>query len=215
MALIYKYQKGSKLMTPGIIPMDPMMNLLLDPRKVPQTGVVVDKRTNQAYYTGDKSSGSFPVLTGKNPERNANKFDMSLLDKRKGLRNTPTGYYLAGSMATKTDSDDQKYYGGMVSSLKPIEAFGQVKPNAKDLALHRVYSDNSANPNDVEYLNRMSKLNSKSTKDNYASYGCINCSKESYLELQKNFPKGDTVLVLDSKLPVDSKLLQKVKKNAK
>jgi hypothetical protein len=198
MALIYKYQKGNKLMTPGIIPMDPMMNLLLDPRQIPQTGVVVDKRTNKAYYTGDQSNGSFPVLTGKNPERNANKFDMSLLDRKKSLRNTPMGYYTFGSTATKTDSDDQKYYGGLVSAMKPIEAFGQTKPKAKGLAMHRVYSDNSANPNDPEFLSRMGKLLSKSGKDNYASYGCVNCSKESYEALQKNFPKGDTLMVLDS-----------------
>jgi len=202
-------------MTPGIIPMDPLMHQYLDPKQLPQTGVIIDKRTNQAYYIGDQSKGSFPVLTGKNPERNANKFDMNLLDKKKSLRNTPMGYYTFESTATKTDSDDQKYYGGLVSALKPIEAFGQPKPKAKDLAMHRAYSDNSKNPNDPEFLSRMSKLLSKNPYDNYASYGCINCSKESYEALQKNFPQGDTLLVLDSRLPKDAALLNQAKLKTK
>lgn len=161
-----------------------------DKRKIPQSGLVVDKRTNQAYYFGDKGEkGSFPVLTGANPDLNYNAYSIEELDKHPELRNTPTGYY---NLFPANDIYGEKGFDNL-----PIPAFGTAAPYAKSLATHV-----TAEPE------KRAKLYKRSADNRAVSWGCINCEKPSINTLTSVFPKGDTALVLDSKKAADLALLQ-------
>lgn len=193
MSLIYKYQNGAQ------IP---------EKRKIPQSGVVVDKRTNQAYFFGDKGeSGTFPVLTGKNPDGDKNTYSLQELKGNAKLRNTPTGYYTVNRESTYKPTDVMQHYSGMVRDVEPIPAFGVPAPKSKDLGFHLTYMDPS---NPAVYKNRDSLYRGKES-DRNASYGCINCEKESYEAFNKALPKTDTMLVLDSKNLNDRLLLEQAK----
>lgn len=184
----------------------------MDQRKIPQSGMVVDKRTNQAYYFGDKGeTGSFPVLTGKNPEGKNNTYSLSQLKKNAKLRNTPSGYYEVKKESTYKSNDMMDHYAGMMRDVEPISAYGVPAPNAKDLGFHLTYMD-PFNP--AVYKNRDSLYRGKET-DRNASYGCINCEKESYEAFNKALPKTDTMMVLDSQNPMDLKLLEQAKARMK
>ena len=208
-----------------------------DMRKAPQTGVVVDKRNNQAYYIGDKKqSGSFPVLTGKNVEGNYNPYNVTQLANNPELRNTPVGYYKLGLPAL-TDPESKrkilledsgakgkegswlksamKEYLGKIRDIDPISAYGMPAPVASNLGFHRAYSDNAFNPKDPVFVERMKKLNSQNPNMRCTSYGCINVADASYDEIARVFPTSDTLMVLDSDNPLDAEILRQFKIRAK
>jgi hypothetical protein len=183
----------------------------VDKRKIPQSGLVVDKRTNQAYYFGDKGEkGSFPVLTGANVDLNYNPYELEELEKHPELRNTPTGYYLMGT-AFKDDPSDREYKG-QFRRLMPISAYNTAAPIASapntDLGLHTSYSSNRNNPFDKEFLRREGLYNKVDPAWRNTSFGCVNCQEENYNTLRNVFPGRDTALVLDSKRAADLALLQ-------
>jgi len=207
-----------------------------DMRKAPDTGVVVDKRNNQAYYIGKKQSGSFPVLTGKNVEGNYNPYNVTQLGNNPKLRNTPVGYYKLGvpslsqpGIKNKPLMEDdgtigkpgsyynyiQKDYLGKIRDITPISAYGQPAPVAKDLGFHRAYSDNAFNPKDPEFVRRTKLLNSENPNMRCTSYGCINVADASYDEIARVFPTSDTLMVLDSDNPLDAEILRQFKIRAK
>jgi len=196
-------------------------NISVNGKKLPSSGVVIDKRGNQAYYFGDQGqTGTFPVLTGKNPNRNANVFSMEDLESNPMLRNTPTGYYImdvpeVDKASTKANKDYYNYlmkdYAGKVRNLNPISAFGVPAPIAADLGFHRSYSSNAANPNDAEYKRREA-LYSKDPKMRCTSFGCVNAQDASYDEIYKAFPTRDTLLVLDPNNADDLRLLEIAKR---
>ncbi len=198
---------NGKLATGSKYPLPPA-----DKRRIPQSGMVVDKRTNQAYYFGDKGeTGNFPVLTGKNPDGNINTYSLSDLKENSKLRNTPTGYYTINKESTYKSPDMLQHYAGMMRDVEPIPAFGVPAPKSKDLGFHLTYMD-PFNP--AVYKNRDSLYRGKEY-DRNASYGCVNCEKESYEAFNKAVPKTDTMMVLDSKNYADRILLEQAKSRMK
>lgn len=183
-----------------------------DKRKIPQSGIVVDKRTNNAYYFGDKGeTGKFPVLTGRNVEGNTNTYSLDQLEKNSKLRATPVGYYTVKRESLYKPKDVMEHYSGMVRDVDPITAFGVPAPKSKDLGFHLTYTDPK---NPVVFKNRDSLYRGKESARN-ASYGCINCERESYQAFNNAVPKTDTLLVLDSKNYADRKLLEQAKSRIK
>lgn len=182
-----------------------------DKRKIPQSGMVIDKRTNQAYYFGDKGeTGSFPVLTGLNPELNSNTYSAQTLNQNPQLKNTPVGYYMLEQGLPKTPYTNT-YYNGRIRPMQPIPAFGMNAPDSEDLSMHNTFSD----PSNPSIFNTRNKMYSAPGDKRYVSQGCINCQKESYDAFNKAIPHDDTLMVLDSKNPKDLALLQQAQARMK
>jgi hypothetical protein len=197
-----------------------------DIREIPQSGVVVDKRTNQLYYFGDNASGTAPIITGKNPDLNYNPYPVEYLFDNPDVRNTPRGYYIMETppiyqpdikewdlINDKGETVGNYYdyltntYAGKYRPITPIPAYGQPAPVAQSLGLHRTASGNASDPNDPEFVRR-SKLYNKDPNLRCTSYGCVNTQDATYDEIYKAFPTADTLLVLDSRLPEDARILQ-------
>lgn len=180
---------------------------------IPQTGIVVDKRTNLAYYIGNNNtSGSFNVLTGKNPDRNIADHPMADLEVNPMLRATPKGSYLLQKQDDRYDHT-KNYKNNRLRNLKPIEAYSQNKPIAENIAFHMAYSDNTNNPTDPEYLKRIAKLKCNDPTKRWGSYGCVNASMEDYDKMSSAFPKSDTLVVMDSNNKYDQDRIAQFKKN--
>ena len=187
-------------------------NTNMDPRRIPQSGMVVDKRTNQAYYFGDNGeTGTFPVLTAKNPEANKNTYSLSQLAKNSNLRSTPKGYYMVEKESKYKSKDDMQHYKGLMRSLNPIEAYGESKPSATDLALHLTFTD----PGNPKVFKNREHLYNQVPQKRYASYGCVNCQEPSYRAFNKSVPESDTLMMLDSKDPKDLRLLKQAQSRIK
>lgn len=143
-----------------------------------ESGVIVDKRKNQAYVVKDgKVQKQFPVITGKNQDMNSNPYSVEYLDKHPELRNTPMGAYFMNPRAD--------IYGAPGYDMNPL-FFDGTTPNAANLAMHVTY--------DPAYRNQF-----YGTEQANKSYGCINCRKPDLAYVTQQFPKGDTVMVIDSK----------------
>ena len=187
-------------------------NTNMDTRRIPQSGMVVDKRTNQAYYFGDDGdTGTFPVLTAKNPEANKNTYSLSQLAKNSNLRSTPKGYYMVEKESKYKSKDDMQHYKGLMRSLNPIEAYGESKPSASDLALHLTFTD----PGNPKVFKNREHLYNEVPQKRYASYGCVNCQEPSYRAFNKAVPESDTLMMLDSKDPKDLRLLKQAQSRIK
>ena len=158
-----------------------------------QSGVVVDKRANQAYIIENgKVRRSFPVLTGQNPEGTSNPYTVAELEINPAGRATPTGAF---QMQPRAD-----IFGAPGFHLNPIAAFGNPAAASKAVAIHNTYAPEVRN-----------KYYDMSPDQRYRSYGCINCKKPDVMDLARTFPQGDTVLVLDpAKNAKDRRYLQKL-----
>jgi len=145
-------------------------------------GLITDKRTNQSYVIKNGEVVSrFNVLTGQNPDYNpSEEYSMDYLDAHPEARGTPVGSYFM-----QPNSDIYGYKG---FDLNPIEVNGQ-KPKAKNTAIHVTYPKEEAYRNQFYGTNQANK-----------TYGCTNCQKPSIDLLYNNFPKGDTNVVVDSKI---------------
>lgn len=182
-----------------------------DRRQIPQSGMVIDKRTNEAYYFGDKGeTGNFPVLTGLNPELNSNTYSPTFLHQNPQYKNTPVGYYIMETPLPKTPYTNT-YYNGRIRPMQPISAFGMNAPDSEDLSIHNTFSD-PTNPSAFKIRN---KLYSAPGDKRYISQGCVNCKKESFDAFTNAVPKDDTLLILDSKKPMDLILLQQAQARMK
>ena len=143
-----------------------------------ESGVVVDKRTNQAYVVkGGKVQKQFPVLTGKNPDKNYNPYTVDDLENRPNDRNTPMGAYML--------NPNPDIYGAPGFNMNPLY-FDGTTPVASNLAMHITYNPAVRN----KYYN---------TQNANQSYGCVNCRKPDLDYVRQQFPKGDTLMVIDSK----------------
>lgn len=156
-----------------------------------ESGVIVDKRTGQAYTIKDKKVAyNFPVLTGQNVESNENlkslPSQMTYVDKA-----TPIGSYIMNNNISTINKDS---YKGLIKNLSPVPAYGMSAPLAKSLAIHQTY-----NP---EVRNAL-----YNTINPYASYGCVNCKPEDIKKLIGDFPQSDTMRVIDSKMPEGREIL--------
>lgn len=156
-----------------------------------QNGVVTDKRTNTNYILENgKVIKSFPVLTGANPDVNINDRGVAYLETHPESKATPRGTY---TMNPKGD-----IYGQPGFRLQPVAAFGEPAARAKDIAQHVTYDFEKRNP-----------LYAQDAKNRYASYGCVNCRKPDINYMTDRFKKGDTTMVIDSKIKRDANFLAK------
>ena len=156
-----------------------------------QNGVITDKRTNTNYILENgKVIKSFPVLTGANPDMNINDKGVAYLETHPESKATPRGTYI---MNPKDD-----IYGQPGFRLNPVAAFGEPAARAKDIAQHVTYDFAKRNP-----------LYTQDAKNRYASYGCINCRKPDINYMTDRFKKGDTTMVIDSKIKRDADFLSK------
>lgn len=156
-----------------------------------QNGVVTDKRTNTNYILENgKVIKSFPVLTGANPDVNINDRGVAYLETHPESKATPRGTY---TMNPKGD-----IYGQPGFRLQPVAAFGEPAARAKDIAQHVTYDFEKRNP-----------LYTQDAKNRYASYGCVNCRKPDINYMTDRFKKGDTTMVIDSKIKRDANFLAK------
>ena len=182
-----------------------------DRRQIPQSGMVIDKRTNEAYYFGDKGeTGNFPVLTGLNPELNSNTYSPTFLHQNPQYKNTPVGYYIMETPLPKSPYYNM-IYNGRVRPIQPIQAFGMNAPDSEDLSIHSTFN----HPTDPSAFKIRNKLYSAPGDKRYISQGCINCKKESFDDFTNAVPKDDTLLILDSKKPMDLTLLQQAQARMK
>jgi len=179
-----------------------------DMRQIPQSGMVVDKRTNQAYYFGDKGkTGNFPVLTGQKPNVNDNTHNLDYLSKHPETRGTPTGYYIMNTPGAAMHPSISKEYDGKVRNLNPISAFGIPAPKSKDIAAHWTYGFHD----DPKEYKRREKLYDCPPGSRWTTYGCVNMQSSSFDALKKAIPTADTMMVIDSKNYADKILLDKAK----
>lgn len=156
-----------------------------------QNGVITDKRTNTNYILENgKVIKSFPVLTGANPDMNINDKGVAYLETHPESKATPRGTYI---MNPKDD-----IYGQPGFRLNPVAAFGEPAARAKDIAQHVTYDFAKRNP-----------LYTQDAKNRYTSYGCINCRKPDINYMTDRFKKGDTTMVIDSKIKRDADFLSK------
>jgi lipoprotein-anchoring transpeptidase ErfK/SrfK len=176
--------------------------VIISEKRLPQSGVVVDKRTNTAVVIPDnKPAYTFPVLTAKNPEANVNPWTVAQLSQHPEFRSTPTGYYTFTSVSNPHDLTE---YDNNIRHLNPISAFGQHTPNSLAVAMHQT-SDPATR----------GKFYDMPSDQRYVSYGCINCRKEDAQRAFNDIPLNDTVLILDSKNPFDNALLKQAQNKVK
>lgn len=142
-----------------------------------ESGLIVDKRTGKMYTikNGKYAEAPLNVLTGKNV--NSNKVynfntNGNIPDYKK---TTPIGDYMI-----KPNSDIYGYKG---YDMIPLDINNKVT----DLGVHTTYDP----------LNRNKFFGSKKP---WISYGCINCENPTIDKIYNNFPSGDTLRVIDSKL---------------
>ena len=92
-------------------------------RKIPQSGIVVDKRTNIGYAMGDDGkTRTFNVLTGQVVDVNKD-YSYDQVAKNPKLRGTPVGYYLLQKELTKIKGDDDDKHYKNKKSWKRIIIF--------------------------------------------------------------------------------------------
>lgn len=177
-------------------------NVVVSQKRLPESGVVVDKRTNTAVVIPDnKPAYTFPVLTAKNPEANSNPWTIDQLAKHPEFRGTPTGYY---TFASTTNPHDLSEYDNNIRRLNPISAFGQYAPNSLSVAMHQTYDP----------ATRGQFYDMPSDK-RFVSYGCINCRKEDAQRTFGDIPLNDTILILDSKNQSDNALFKQAQSKVK
>jgi len=161
-----------------------------------ESGVVVDKRTGKAVVIKDgKVTRKFDVITGENVDSNTltGKY---MIDMKKEDKVTPVGTYLMKGKGVGLFQSDIDYYNNNVQVMKPLGDTPKSKGRT-NLAIHEVYDP----------INRRKFFGSKSP---WASYGCINCKKPDIKYIMEQFPKGDTIKVVDSKNMVDNVYMKKV-----
>jgi len=176
------------------------VNTSADQRQIPQTGVIVDKRTGEAIVLGNTNTMKFPVLTGAagaDANFRGQYMDPFAIPSNEAV--TPRGYYM---MLNSTHPDNAKHYENNVKVLRAIPAFGMDdnlwlnQANNVVPAVHQTY--------DPAYRNQFYNM---PAEQRYISKGCVNCEKPNYLGMMQTLNnQNDTVLVVDSKLPQDQML---------
>jgi hypothetical protein len=174
--------------------------LAKDKRQIPQTGVIIDKRTGEAIVLGDKDAMGFPVLTGMaGPDANAT-INTTIENLAFNKRSTPRGYYLMDK--DNIGDHDKEEYHGNISRLRPISAYGTEAPQAFNLAMHQTH--------DPAYRNQFYNM---SPEERYRTYGCVNCQQPEYEGMIQTLNnQNDTAFIVDSKLQQDASLWDQAQK---
>jgi hypothetical protein len=171
-----------------------------DKRQIPQTGVVIDKRTGEAIVLGDNNAMRFPVLTGMaGPDANAT-INTTIENLAFDQRSTPRGYYFMNK-DNIGDHDNTEYHGN-ISRLLPISAYDTEASQAYNLAMHETY--------DPAYREQFYNM---SPEERYRTYGCVNCQQPSYEGMMQTLNnQNDTAFIVDSKLQQDASLWNQAQK---
>ncbi len=179
-----------------------------DQRQLPQTGVIIDKRTGQTYVKSGSDIYDYPVLTGKNVEGNVtggSQYDPDTYIPWE-FQTTPRGYY---TLEDKRMIDGQEYgiegknyAGNAVRWMVPIDSYGMPASNAVYNAMHGTYLP--------QYASRNPRYTQPADK-RWVSQGCVNARECDVKKTFNDIAVGDTSLVLDSKYPEDAVLLEMVK----
>lgn len=164
-------------------------------QEVLESGVIVDKRTGRGFVVKNgKIEKEFPTITGSNVNSNSNSISFPTsadLDKLpKSGRATPVGYYGMRNIR-------HKEYGNDIMMLDPMAAFDKPRPDAAQIAIHKTYD-------------RKNRDKLYETATPWGSYGCVNCKDDDIRAIKKQFPKGDTLRVMDSKRPEDLAYLNRL-----
>jgi hypothetical protein len=167
-----------------------------DQRRIPQTGVIVDKRTGEAVVLGPYGGYQFPVLTGLNVEGEKNDITADDLISGRyvypGRRSTPRGYYM---MDPNEPVDLSEVEGNLGLVLNPIAAYGMAPPDAVNVGIHGTYNPAVRN-----------QFYTRPGEERNVSYGCINCRPSDYTTMMANLGGPDTLMVVDSQNPSDRQL---------
>ena len=90
-------------------------------------------------------------------------------------------------------------YGMSGFNLQGIEGFNMQKPTIKGTAVHKTYDKKERD-----------KLYNSNTP--WGSYGCTNMPDGEMQCLTNDFPKGDTMVVVDSKMPNGQQFINSMKR---
>jgi hypothetical protein len=174
---------------------------VVDNRQLPQTGVLVDRGTNETFVFGKDNNFQFPVLTGQNRNMyaDANTFTVDQLEKDKSGRVTPRGYYIFDQ--NNVTASDKKSYNNNIRHLEPITAFGTAEPQATNIAMHQTYDPA-----------RRAPFYDKSGDQRGKSYGCVNGRCGDVATMFNQVADRDTVMVIDSRRPEDQQFLKQAQK---
>ncbi len=137
--------------------------------------LILDKPTATMYVIGkDKNLiGSFPVLVGKTKGEAPNRSDVDS-DLAGPHATTPAGKYKIGRK--EINRSDYVEYQGKIFSI-----YG-----SDDLGIHMTYPG--------EYAKRTKALNTPTSDDNKATFGCVNADKENFKYLD-NLPENTTLFI--------------------
>ena len=176
-------------------------NQEVDKRQLPQTGVLVDRGTNETFVFGKDKNFQIPVLTGQNRNMyaDANTFTVDQLEKDKSGRVTPRGYYIFDQ--NNVTASDKKSYNNNIRHLEPITAFGTAEPQATNIAMHQTYDPA-----------RRAPFYDKSGDQRGKSYGCVNARCGDVATMFNQVADRDTVMVIDSRRPEDQQFLKQAQK---
>ena len=161
-----------------------------------ESGMIEDKNKGEMYVVvGGKVVRKFPIMTGLNKNGEVNNKDVAWMnahpEEAKSMRATPRGTYL---------STPTTIYGEPGFNMNPIPAFGEPAPQATNLAQHVIYPG--------EYDKRMKIMKGPGEK-RVGSWGCTNMYGQDIDCLTGEiFPKGDTTIVVDSRVPKDQAFLK-------
>lgn len=173
-----------------------------DQRAIPQTGVIVDKRSGEAVVLGPAGATTFPVLTGRNVEGNINPYLPK--DLTFEYMSTPTGYYMLGDRSARGGKMKKDEFAGNVGMwMNPIPAYDVPAPVANYVAMHGTYDPAVREP-----------LYNAPAEQRNVSMGCVNCGPTDFQHMMGTLGGPDTLMVVDSKRPEDSRLFNQAKQQA-
>ena len=178
-----------------------------------ESGMIEDKNKNVMYVVKDnKVIKTFPIITGSARDGNVNNKSTVWMENHpkqsKKYKATPTGTYISRPVPN--------IYGKPGFKLDPIAAFGQPAPLAVSLAQHTMYGTNP-NPGQEGYdpaegKRRLRIMAGPGEKRN-ASYGCTNMYGQNIDCLTGQlFPKGDTTIIVDTRIPKDKRFIQSIQR---
>ena len=141
---------------------------------------IVDKETNRlnVYTANGKLAFSTPVLTGvsKQDAKNKKQAETMIDDMTDVDKITTAGKFLAAKV--NTEPEEKKAYGEFMFDIK--------KDKYTKMSMHNTYDNEQA---------RVNALATKSGKDNYMSWGCINVAPKDMERIAK-LTKDNSLLVI-------------------
>lgn len=205
----------SKVNTPKALPNKKQQTVIPinNEKRHLESGMIEDKNKNLMYVIkNNKVVKTFPIITGSARNGNINNKSTVWMENHpkesKKYKATPTGTYISRPAPN--------IYGRPGFKLDPIAAFGEPAPLAVSLAQHAYYGINP-NPGQEGYdpaegKRRLRIMAGPGEKRN-ASYGCTNMYGQDIDCLTGQlFPKGDTTIIVDTRIPKDKRFIQSIQR---